>query len=285
MLGVETFDDADAFFVAAEPVLSADPAGHTVIASVLADVRVGARSYPGARWFVVRDGEAPVGAVMHTPPYSPYLGPMPEQAGALVADAIAESADGTTADVAGFNGEVAVTRAAVTRWQQRFGGPPLAATVSMRLYRLDALRVPHVPGSARTATADDWDVLHDWHLSFAAEIAHPAHEIETVLRVRLGRQLLMVWEDGARPVAMAGRTEPAAGVVRVGPVYTPPEHRRRGYGSAVTAAASAAARRAPATGEVVLFTDLGNPTSNKIYTEIGYRPVRDYLEVAFTPMG
>lgn len=281
MLRVEAFDDADAFFAAAKPVLSADPAGYTVIASVLADVRVGARSYPAARWFVVRDGETPVGAVMHTPPYAPYLGPMPEQAGALVADAIAESAGGMTADVAGFNGEVDATRAAVTRWQERFGGPPVEATVSMRLYRLDTLQVPNVPGSARTAMADNWDVLRAWHLAFADEIAHPAHEIETGMRVRLGRGLLTVWEDGARPVAMAGRTEPAAGVVRVGPVYTPPEHRRHGFGAAVTAAASAAARAVPATREVVLFTDLGNPTSNKIYSKIGYRPVRDYLEVTF----
>ncbi len=285
MLGVEAFDDADAFFVAAEPVLSADPAGYTVIASVLADVRAAARSYPSARWFVVRDGETAVGAVMHTPPYAPYLGPMPEQAGTLVADAIAESAGGTAADVAGFNGEIEVTRAAVTRWQERFGGPPVQATVSMRLYRLGALQVPTVPGSARTATAVDWDVMLDWHLTFADEIAHPVHEIETGLRARLERELLTVWEDGDRPVAMAGRTEPAAGVVRVGPVYTPPEHRRCGYGAAVTAAASTAARAVPATLEVVLFTDLGNPTSNKIYAEIGYRPVRDYLEVSFSPAG
>jgi predicted GNAT family acetyltransferase len=27
----------------------------------------------------------------------------------------------------------------------------------------------------------------------------------------------------------------------------------------------------------VLYTDLSNPTSNAIYTRIGYRPVRDFL--------
>jgi predicted GNAT family acetyltransferase len=29
--------------------------------------------------------------------------------------------------------------------------------------------------------------------------------------------------------------------------------------------------------EVVLFTDLANPTSNGVYQRIGYRPVDDYL--------
>ena len=63
-------------------------------------------------------------------------------------------------------------------------------------------------------------------------------------------------------------------------MYTPPEHRRRGYGSAVTAAASQrnldAGRRF-----CFLYTDLANPTSNKIYMDLGYEPVCDSVEYAF----
>ena len=69
---------------------------------------------------------------------------------------------------------------------------------------------------------------------------------------------------------------------RVGPVYTPPALRGRGYGSAVTAAVSAWARDAGAD-HVLLFTDLANPTSNSIYQKIGYRPVHDTCELEFTP--
>jgi len=90
----------------------------------------------------------------------------------------------------------------------------------------------------------------------------------------------MVWEDEGRPVAMAGFSSPVAGMARVGPVYTPVGSRRRGYGSAVTHAASMAARAAGAT-EVVLFTDLANPTSNAIYQALGYRPVADYATIWF----
>ena len=68
------------------------------------------------------------------------------------------------------------------------------------------------------------------------------------------------------------------GMVRVGPVYTPPEHRRRGYGAAVTAAASQHALDAGAV-QVVLFTDLANPTSNSVYQRIGYRPGDDFVEL------
>jgi predicted GNAT family acetyltransferase len=64
---------------------------------------------------------------------------------------------------------------------------------------------------------------------------------------------------------------------RIGPVYTPPEHREHGYASAVTAAAAAWALAAGAC-HVVLFTDLANPVSNSIYPRLGFRPVHDAVE-------
>ncbi|MGW0659232.1 GNAT family N-acetyltransferase [Streptodolium elevatio] len=68
----------------------------------------------------------------------------------------------------------------------------------------------------------------------------------------------------------------------IGPVYTPPEHRGRGYGAAVTAARTEAALAAGAD-EVLLFTDLANPTSNSIYRKIGYEPVEDRVILTFDP--
>src|SRR5205823_5853428 len=48
---------------------------------------------------------------------------------------------------------------------------------------------------------------------------------------------LYLWEDG-RPVSMAGCGGPTPNGVRVAPVYTPPQHRGRGYASACVAALS-----------------------------------------------
>lgn len=78
---------------------------------------------------------------------------------------------------------------------------------------------------------------------------------------------------------MAGISLRIAGTARVAPVYTPPEHRGRGYAAAVTAEVSRAARAAGAD-EVLLFTDLANPTSNGVYTRIGYRAVSDRLVIS-----
>lgn len=95
---------------------------------------------------------------------------------------------------------------------------------------------------------------------------------------------MYLWTDGDAPVAMAAHSAPVAGVARVGAVYTPPSMRRRGFGTAVTAAASAAAVGAGAA-QVVLYTDLSNPTSNAIYRAIGYLPDHDAEERAFLPLG
>ncbi len=72
------------------------------------------------------------------------------------------------------------------------------------------------------------------------------------------------------------------GAVRVGPVYTPPERRGRGYAGGATVAASQAARDAGAA-EVVLYTDLANSTSNALYQRLGYHPVEDRVTLSFQP--
>ncbi|MGH3238763.1 MAG: GNAT family N-acetyltransferase [Spirillospora sp.] len=92
---------------------------------------------------------------------------------------------------------------------------------------------------------------------------------------------IMLWEDGGRPVAVAGRTPLIAGMARVAPVFTPVAHRRRGYAAAVTAAVTQAAQDAGAA-HVVLFTDLANPTSNSVYQRLGYEQVQDRVVLTFT---
>jgi predicted GNAT family acetyltransferase len=77
------------------------------------------------------------------------------------------------------------------------------------------------------------------------------------------------------PVALAGHSAVVGGMARIGPVYTPPAMRRRGFGAAVTAAAVRSAQRAGAT-EVVLFTDIGYAPSNAVYRRLGFQPVEEF---------
>jgi predicted GNAT family acetyltransferase len=71
-----------------------------------------------------------------------------------------------------------------------------------------------------------------------------------------------------------------SGVVRVAPVYTPPDLRGRGYAGAVTSVVTQAAL-ATGADDVVLFTDVANPTSNGLYQRLGYRPIEDRVVMEF----
>jgi predicted GNAT family acetyltransferase len=130
---------------------------------------------------------------------------------------------------------------------------------------------PRVPGQSRVAGPADRYLLVAWLTACGAELHEPLSAAGETVDAGTRYGAYHLWADGGVPVALAGMRRPAGGVVRVGPVYTPPAHRGHGYGSAVTAAVSAAARPH----EVVLFTDVANPTSNSIYTKIGYHPVED----------
>jgi predicted GNAT family acetyltransferase len=69
-------------------------------------------------------------------------------------------------------------------------------------------------------------------------------------------------------------------VPRIGPVYTPAEHRGHGYAAALTAAVAedALAKGAVA---VTLFADAANPTSNNVYRRIGFREVAWVVDLRF----
>jgi GNAT superfamily N-acetyltransferase len=125
-------------------------------------------------------------------------------------------------------------------------------------------RVPCVPSPSR-----------DWCTRFVSEAGSLAVDLDSFIDERISRDGWRLWAVAGEPVAMAAMTTVVDGMARRTPVYVPPEHRRRGFGAAVTAAVSQAARDAGAE-HVLLFTDLANPTSNSLYQRIGYRPVADF---------
>ncbi|MFZ3568917.1 GNAT family N-acetyltransferase [Streptomyces sp. BH097] len=278
----------DEFDERAGELLASDPALHTVALGVTARMRASGWARDRARFGVWPgpDGRA-AGYFFWTPPHFPYVA-LPggaagreEAAGALV-DALA----GLPVD--GANGAVESTAAFAGAWLARHPGARAERVTRQRLFRLGELTPPKsLPeGGARIAGASDRGLLADWHTAFETE-AHPREvatreQAEAWADERVGYAGVTLWEaaDGT-PVSMAGVTRGSVGTARVAPVYTPPALRGRGYAAAVTAEVSRAARAAGAE-EVLLFTDLANPTSNALYQRLGYRPVREFAVWAFT---
>ena len=121
-----------------------------------------------------------------------------------------------------------------------------------------------------------------WWRAFYAE-AEPLHpddaEQDVTARTRTAR--CYVWEDGGEAVSLIGARLTGDGYGWIGPVYTPPKRRRQGYAGAGVAAASRRLLDAGAP-RCMLFTDLDNPTSNKIYHEVGYRRFADWEDHRLT---
>ena len=143
------------------------------------------------------------------------------------------------------------------------------------------------PGSWRLAEPRDRELVARWLTAFGEEATPgqptPAEPIALADRwIAREYRTLYLWEVGRQVVCMVGAGAETPNGVRVGPVYTPPAQRGRGYATTLTAAVTQdqldRGRRF-----VTLFTDLANPTSNRIYQAIGYRPVRDVHVVAFEP--
>ncbi|MGI5522492.1 GNAT family N-acetyltransferase [Micromonospora sp. CA-259024] len=287
-LRLRFFTDPGEFLAAAGDYLGTDPVVSTVVTTVahrLLSQRAEGISQPDRNWWLVvsDDSGAVVGAGMRTAPYAPYppfLLPMPDEAAVALAHALHEREE----EVLAVNGALPAVELCAAELA-RLGGGRVQVTQHTRLHELGELAwPPPVPGGLVVATQDDVGLVTQWFAGFMGDADEQAgrprgtsaHEVpdrsEMLRRLQAGRLWFWVDETG-EPVHLTGANPPAFGVARVGPVYTPPAQRGRGWASNAVAEVS---RRIQAEGaRVCLFTDQANPTSNKIYAALGYRPVVD----------
>ena len=275
----------DEFLAAAGDHLRGEPVLQTVPLTVLDSLgKRGEAAFgddpPVYGWHESADGVVD-GAFLQTPPFPVLVATLPAGSATDLIRRLS-SDTGLPAAVNLASTDEAYFSAA---WAEAAGGSTTAVQRS-RLFRLGRL-VPPDPapsGAARVAGAGDRDLLIEWHAAFGQEAGAGQRGADRTVDDRLSHGGLTLWEADGRPVAMAGSTRAVAGVVRIAPVYTAPACRRRGYGGAVTVAASQAALDA-GTSAVVLFTDLANPTSNALYQRLGYRPVADRVLLRLEPDG
>lgn len=284
---VEITEDAAAFLAAAADHLAADPVLTTVVSTNAA--RVAAAADRGVeppthpQWFaLVRDHrDEVVGLAMRTAPFEPhplFVLPMADGAARALARAVHERGE----KVRGANGALPAAEVLLAELGELQGGV-VRVDEHTRLFELGDLVEPPLPeGRLRLASPADGDVVLTWFNAFGADAAEqagradetPAFHTPEDIAHRIDDGRVWLWEDEAgTTVHVTGHSLPAYGVSRVGPVYTPREHRGRGYASATVACVS---RRMHDEGvRVCLFTDQANPTSNGIYLALGFRPVVD----------
>lgn len=269
---IECHHDVRGFFERVEPFLLRREAEHNLMLGFRASLEHDPHAFgpddPYLAAVVDERGEVVAAATM-TPPHNLVLSTV-DDPGAV--DALAGDLRGEV--LPGLIAPLDVGAAFCDRW-------PAAATVSIeeRIYEATEVIPPRpVPGRMRFAEDRDRDVVVEFVAGFFEEALPGSTDGDAEAWVARRRSqpdtYTALWDDGGKVVTLAGFGSPTPNGMRVGPVYTPPGLRGRGYASALTAAVTehvlASGRRF-----CFLFTNLANPTSNSIYRRIGYRPVLD----------
>lgn len=277
---VTTFADGPAFQRVSREFLAAREAENNLLIGLTAQLVEQPDSFGSSPYLaMVNDGAGAAAlAALRTPPHNLVVSGATDPA-ALAA--LAADVQRRWASLPGVLAPSATARAFADLWLRATGEGPVAERAE-RIYELTAVIPPRpVPGGLVLATAAHRDLLVDWMDRFNLEALGQSDRGRAALgvdrRLTGGTASLYLWIDG-EPVCLAGSAGPTPTGIRVGPVYTPPDRRRRGYASACVAALSQALLDSGRQ-RCFLFTDLANPTSNSIYQALGYTPVCDMAEI------
>ncbi|MFJ7827338.1 GNAT family N-acetyltransferase [Psychrobacillus sp. NPDC096623] len=167
------------------------------------------------------------------------------------------------------------------KWQEKTDGS-YSLLMDQGLYRLDRVEesLEMSSGMWRYGTANDALLIEKWYAQFERDAglsASAPEEIKKRVKSMLERQEVFLWEDHGEVVSMMKKARPTANGVTVSLVFTPAEKRRKGYGRTMVAAVSKELLKEFQF--CVLYTDMLNPTSNKIYQEIGYQKLVDSVHL------
>lgn len=272
------FADIAAFLSEVQAFLEADEARFNLVLAILDSLRRGEQKQQPFFGLVKNNmGELDTIAI-RTPPWQLLLATGSEEGLGAIADNLLEK----HADIPGVHGLEHESKTFAQLWSERTG---LMAVNSkqLRSYMVVEVNAPdNVSGTMRQADLNDAPLIAEWSEEFHRDAGTNDPEKErrdrTAFMLEQGR--LVLWEVEGKPVTMAGWHPSPPRAARIGYVYTPPEMRRHGYATALTAELS---QHLLGSGlaRCFLFTDLANPTSNGIYQKIGYKPVGDYWEYRF----
>lgn len=222
-----------------------------------------------------------VGVVVMTPPKRIILSRIDTDIQAAVVR-LADSLRGIGVRIPGIVGPMAEAQAFSNCWVEGMLGVAARLSKRMRVFEArNVMNLPLSPGELRVARMDDRPLMARWIAVLSDDLGEPISLDSADSRAEklIENRELYIWDHGG-PVSIAGVSRPMRNGATIGVVYTPPEHRNKGY---ATSSVSLLTKKLLSDGYAFcgLYTDLANPTSNSIYAKIGYAPVGDALEINF----
>lgn len=139
-------------------------------------------------------------------------------------------------------------------------------------------------GELIVAELSDLEWITDWSVQFQLDAQNfPLHSRECLLKsnaLRIQNGDIFKWVHQNQTLSIAAIVRKTENIGIIGLVFTPKELRGFGYASALVWNLS---QYILDRGYIKcgLFTDAANPTSNKIYYNIGYRSTNELLDIEF----
>jgi len=273
--------NARAFLDSAGADLLTDEIRHSLAYGIAERVVLDAHAFgPDDPWFLILENSGRTCATaIRTPPHRPILAHLCGDADS-VCSALIRSIHEIDTGIPGVVGEKELADRFTREWCAAYGSK-VKSVMAQRIYRLTELVEPIFDhGAMRNATMGDTELVESWAAEFHREAdgAEPSPTLRELYRERILEGSVYLWENGV-PVSMAISARPTRNGISIGTVYTPPEHRNRGY--ATSCVASLCKRLLCEYRFCVLYTDLSNPVSNSIYKRIGFKEYCDSAQYSY----
>ena len=260
---VKRFDSAQEFLDATKDFRASELVRTNLISSIASSVASGVRKYEECFWWAALENEKIVGLAIRTAPFGYVISPMDSE--------VIEPLTSKIREVDSAAKEFAGPKVVIEQIEKLLAVPILEEEGEL-IYSLSQLKEPATVGEIRVANETDFDLIYKWMVDFIKETGIRAFDIESAVRNNIAKGFIFLLLIDGQPVSFAGFHDPVEllgkKIGRVGPVYTPKEFRKNGYASLITAHVT---KKVIDQGAIAtLYTQAGNPTSNKIYQELGY---------------
>lgn len=277
------YNQAQEFEKLAKPFLSENEDVYSLFYGILQGIKAG--RYDNPVMVTIEDGGELVGLFQMTPPHPLNIIIIDEgNMDTILSFAVKEF----------YKREIHITSAVglkpvvfsfAEKWKE-LKGCDSKLLMDQGLYRLDEVNhsLESSPGSWRYARKDEAPLIEEWYVAFGNDAGienRPMEEIKERVAQFLQDQEVFFWEVDGRVVSMMKKARPSDHGVTVSFVFTPRDERKKGYARTMVAAGSEELLKTY--DFCVLYTDMMNPTSNKIYQEIGYRKIADSVHLEFIP--
>ncbi len=275
------YSNAEVFLKKVSPLLYKNEDRNSLFLGILGQIQ--ANRYTDYFLALAEEGETIVAACLMTPPHA--LQVVVFQDLPNIEHEIAKHLQNLGVQVSGIVGEQQIARRFANAWTQK-KGERAEVLMNQGLYRIDAVN-KHVTksiGSWRIASKKDADRLTEWYRIFELEtgIDRQSTQAEAATKITdfIDRKEVYVWEVNEQVVSCMKKSRPTKHGITISFVFTPKDQRGNGY--ATTLVAEVTDELLLEYDFAMLYTDLTNQTSNKIYRTIGYEQIANPVHLLFT---